>query len=195
MLNQALKHLRQAGQIGVIPTDTVYGLVAVATDRLAVERLYRLKNRQLKPGTIIAADIDQLVNLGLKKRYLMAVSQFWPGAVSVVIPTSDDKLTYLHQGLMSLAVRIPADESLRQLMIKTGPLLSSSANLPGQLPAQTIKKAKEYFGEQVDFYIDGGDLSNRSASTLIRMVDDVIEILRLGSVSQAELLKANRQLS
>jgi L-threonylcarbamoyladenylate synthase len=172
--------------IGIIPTDTVYGVVARAADHEAVSRLYKLKSREHKPGTLIAAGIDQLVELGLKRRYLTAVQQFWPGAVSVIIPAADPALSYLHQGKMTLAVRLPADKKLQRLLKQTGPLLTSSANPPGEPTATTIDQAKQYFGDQVDFYIDGDDLSDRQPSTLIRIIDDAIEVLRPGAVKIKE---------
>lgn len=177
--------LSGAGGVGVLPTDTVYGLVARASDRGAVKRLYELKLREGKPGTIIAASTDQLSALGLKARYLKAVEQFWPGAVSVVIPCGPE-LEYLHEGKNSLAVRIPADEDLRVFLGRTGPLLTSSANHPGKPTATTIAAAREYFDGKVDFYIDGGDLSGRQPSTVVRIVDDAIEILREGAVNIKE---------
>ena len=168
--------------IGVVPTDTVYGVVARAADEAAVGRLYKLKSREAKPGTLIAVSIEQLEELGLKHRYLKAVEQFWPGAVSVIIPCSDPKLKYLHQGKMSLAVRIPDDKKLLELLKQTGPLVTSSANLPGEPPAVNISQAKSYFGGEVDFYEDGGDLSGRQPSTVIRIIDDAIEVIRQGAV-------------
>ena len=175
-------NLRTDGAIGVIPTDTVYGLVARATDRQAVEHLYEAKNREDKPGTLVAADISQLEELGLKHRYLKAVEDFWPGAISVIIPCGDPSLAYLHRGKMSLAVRIPDSKELRMLLQKTGPLLTTSANHPGEPPATTAASAKEYFGDTVDFYADGGDLSDHEPSTIIRIVDDAIEVIRQGAV-------------
>lgn len=174
--------LQKSGAVGIIPTDTVYGLVARAADEAAVKRLYDIKERSHKPGTIIAANREQLELLGLKHRYLKAVEQFWPGAVSVVIPVSDPRLAYLHQGKLSLAVRLPELPQLQALLAQTGPLLTSSANLPGKSQAVNIEQAKAYFGDTVDFYEDGGDLSDRQPSTIIRIVDDAIEVLRPGAV-------------
>ncbi|HUY85201.1 MAG TPA: L-threonylcarbamoyladenylate synthase [Candidatus Dormibacteraeota bacterium] len=174
--------LLKPGAVGVIPTDTVYGLVARAADQTAVERLHDIKGRAGKPGTIIAADIKQLEELGLKHRYLKAVEQFWPAAVSVVIPNADPALDYLRQGETGLAVRLPADTKLRRLLGQTGPLATSSANPTGQPPAATAKQARAYFGDKADFYEDGGDLSKRAPSTVIRIVDDAIEVLRQGAV-------------
>ena len=174
--------LLKSGAVGVIPTDTVYGLVARAADEIAVSRLYELKKRSHKPGTIIAANREQLELLGLKHRYLKAVEQFWPGAVSIIIPVSDPQLSYLHQGKLSLAVRIPKLPELQTLLIETGPLLTSSANTPGDPVATNIKQARDYFGNTVDFYEDGGDLSGHQSSTLIQVVDDAVVVLRQGAV-------------
>lgn len=172
--------LLRSGAVGVIPTDTIYGLVASAHDQQAVQRIYELKQRDGKPGTIIAASIEQLVALGLKKRYLTAVEQYWPGAISIIIPCFE--LGYLHQGKGSIPVRIPADEQLRNFLEQTGPLQTSSANLTGQPGATTLSQAQGYFGNQVDFYVDGGDLSKKEPSTIIRVVDDAVEVIREGAV-------------
>jgi len=185
-LADAAVQLLQPGAVGVIPTDTVYGLVSRASDPVAVARLYASKLREHKPGTIIAANIGQLEALGLKHRYVKAVEQFWPGAISVIIPCADPGLAYLHQAKMSLAVRIPESPALQQLLQQTGPLLSSSANQPGKSPAINIAQARDYFGDTIDFYVDGGDLSAQLPSTIIRVVDDAIEIIRQGAVTLDE---------
>lgn len=181
MFNDTATNLEPSGTIGVVPTDTVYGVIARAADQAAVARLYELKHREGKPGTLIAANIDQLVELGIKYRYLKAVEQFWPGAVSVVVPCGPE-LEYLHLGKHSLAVRIPNRPELLALLEQTGPLLTSSANQPGEALATTLAEARDYFSDQVDFYVDGGDLSSHQPSTIIRIVDDAIEVLRRGAV-------------
>lgn len=175
------RQLLQPGAIGVMPTDTVYGLVARAADQSATSRLYALKGRIAKPGTIIAANTHQLEKLGLKHRYVKAVEQFWPGAVSVVIACNNPTLAYLHLNKNSLAVRIPNDSKLLELLSRTGPLLTTSANPSGQKPATTVDQAKAYFGGKVDFYVNGGNLSSHQPSTVIRIVDDAIDILRPGA--------------
>jgi len=182
VFSDVAQKLQKPGAVGVIPTDTVYGLVARVVDLTAVARLYDLKKREEKPGTIIAASIDQLVHMGIKYRYLKAVEQFWPGAVSVVLPCGPE-LAYLHLGKDSLAVRMPDDTILRSLLEQTGPLLTSSANPSGQPPAATVTQAQAYFGNQIDFYEDGGDLSEHKPSTVIRVIDDAIEVLRQGAVT------------
>lgn len=181
-ISKTAEYLKQPGAVAVIPTDTVYGLAARAQDKLATTNLYELKNREQKPGTLIAANTKQLEDLGLKHRYLKAVEEFWPGAVSVVIPCANPDLQYLHQGKQSLAVRIPDNKNLQELLKKTGPLITSSANNPGETPAANIAEAKKVFGDKIGLYVDGGDLSNNAPSTVIRILDDAVEVLRQGAV-------------
>lgn len=171
--------LLRAGKVAVIPTDTVYGIVCRAADQAAVARLYALKSRDHNPGPVIAANVEQLVELGLKRRYVSAVAHLWPAALSIEIPHS---LSYLNQDTGRSAFRVVADEAVAKLLEQTGPLLTSSANQPGLPPANNLAEAIAYFGDRVDFYVDGGDTSGRPPSTLIRVVDDTIEVVRQGSV-------------
>ncbi len=174
-----LVQILHAKGVAVIPTDTVYGICAIAADQKTVEKLYKLKKRRSKPGTVIASSIDDLVELGIKRRYLKAVEQYWPGSISIEIPHGVD---YLSQSTGRQAFRIVAEPGLVKFLEKTGPLLTSSCNQPGEKPADNIQEAINYFGKQIDAYVDGGDLSGRQPSTLIRVVDDAVEVIREGSV-------------
>lgn len=180
-IEDAAAALQSAGAVGIIPTDTVYGLVARAADPGAVERLYALKHREHKPGTVIAASVEQLVRLGIKPKNLKMVAHLWPNPISAVVPAGDG-LDYLHQQLGSLAVRVPSDLAVRELLEQTGPLLTSSANRPGEPGATKLRHAEDYFGQKVDFYVEGGDLSGRSPSTIVRLTGERLEVLRQGAV-------------
>lgn len=181
LTDKKLIALIEGGSVGVVPTDTVYGLVCQATNKIAVSRLYNLKNRQNKPGTLIAANINQLVDLGIPRRYLTAVEKFWPNPISIIIPTTPE-LQYLDQGKRSLPMRIPKDNAIQQLLALTGPLLTTSANRPGEPPATTLNSAQNYFGDLIDFYVEGGNLSDRQSSTIIRIIDDVVDVIRQGPI-------------
>ncbi len=174
------------GGVGVMATDTVYGLVARAEDKEAVAHLYELKKREHKPGTVIAANTGQLIALGLNEQHIRTIEHLWPNPLSLIIPASN-VLAYLHQGLDSLAVRIPKDATLQAMLKHTGPLLTSSANQPGEQPAVNLEEAKAYFKGSVDFYVDSGDLSGRAPSTIIRVSHNGIEVIREGAVTIKEL--------
>ncbi|MDB5183338.1 MAG: hypothetical protein JWO07_19 [Candidatus Saccharibacteria bacterium] len=179
-LDQAIP-LLQNGAIGVVPTDTVYGLVTIAADHAAVHRFYTLKSREKKPGTLIASSTDQLLALSVSPTEIEKVVHYWPNPLSAVLPVPDN--TYLHQGVGTLAMRVVADPTIKQFLEQTGPLITSSANQPGQPPATNISEAAAYFGDSIDFYVDGGTIDQKLPSTIIRPTHDGIEVLRQGSIS------------
>lgn len=166
------------GAVGVLPTDTVYGLAASALNPEATKKLYTLKNRERKPGTVIAASYEQLIRLGVDKKYIDNAKTFWPNPISIILPVGA-QLDYLSQGLGSIAFRVVADDALRTLLEKTGPLLTSSANDPGDPPATTIQMAKDYFQDKVAYYVDGGKKSD-NPSTIIQIQDAGVKVIRQG---------------
>lgn len=167
----------KAGGVGVIPTDTVYGIVASAHHPAAVERLYTLRHRDpAKACIMLIADAQQIaawVHFPPRE----ASDAYWPGPVSIVLPAFEQTPHYLHRGQKSLACRVPADSNLRQLLQKTGPLLAPSANLEGQPPATTVTEAQAYFGGRVDFYVDGGE-KHAAPSKLIKIEAGKTVVLR-----------------
>ncbi len=184
LTNPRVSSILLSGGIGVIPTDTVYGLVARAEHKQAVERLYDLKKRARQPGTIIAANIEQLHTLGFAYHALHIADQFWPDALSVIIDASSTA-KYLKTTLSDLPVRIPNHEHLLRLLRQTGPLMTTSANHPHQPTATDLTTARNYFADQVDFYVDGGELSGRPPSTIIRITDGRIIVVRHGAVTMS----------
>lgn len=163
--------LRNDG-VGVIATDTVYGIVVRLLSPTAVERIYEVKHSDAKRpvGTILTASAGQLRGI-VDDDYITKATAYWPGPTSVILPVGDE-LDYAHKGLGSLPFRVPADPELIKLLEQTGPLATSSANLPSQPPAVTVDQAKDYFGDAVDFYDDGGDLSDRKPSRIINLLDN-----------------------
>jgi L-threonylcarbamoyladenylate synthase len=177
---QDLIKLIKEGGVGIIPTDTVYGLVCSIDFPESIKRLYEFKGIDHKPGTVIGSSIEQLERLGLKRRYLKAVEEYWPGPVSIIIP-SIEIINNLDLGKHSLAVRIPDKEDLVALLDKVGPLLTTGANISGQPTVNNIEEAQQIFKESLDFYVDGGNYSGKQASAVIKIIDDAVEVIRPGS--------------
>lgn len=169
------------GGIVVLPTDTMYGLVARASDKQAVEKLYRLRGRApQKPCVVLIAGRWQIADNKLWTPMHKALAdQHWPGPLSLVAPTSKTE-EYLHRGTHTLAYRVPAHEQLRKLLANTGPLIAPSANKEGERPATTIQEAQNYFNDQIDGYVDGGALAVNAPSTVAGVVDGEIYIFRQG---------------
>jgi tRNA threonylcarbamoyl adenosine modification protein (Sua5/YciO/YrdC/YwlC family) len=170
------------GSIGVIPTDTVYGLVGKVGSQKAIERMYAVKSRARQPGTTIAASLDQLENLGFPAAQLERAKQYWPNALSVEMSAIRIPY-YLSTGQPVMAARIPDSLTLTDLLHTTGPLMTTSANAPKQPTSTSIQMAVDYFGDEVDFYVDGGDLSGRPPSTIVGFDSDgKIILYRQGAV-------------
>lgn len=161
--------LRRGG-IGVLPTDTIYGVVGSAFSRKAVERLYRLRRRNSKkPMIVLIGALTDLAVFGItpNTKIKKILSTVWPGPVSVVLPCPSQKFSYLHRGVKTLAVRLPRPRSLRTLLKLTGPLVAPSANPYGLRPAETIEEAKKYFGKRVDFYVAAGRITKNPSRLIV----------------------------
>ncbi len=162
----------KAGGVGVLPTDTLYGLVGSANSKEAVDRIYKIKKRDKKKKLIILisamAEIEKF-DIKINKKQFEILNKIWPGKVSVIIN--------------NLAFRIPANKKLIEILKKTGPLVAPSANPEGLKPAENIKQVKGYFKDAVDFYFSGGILKSEP-STLIKIEKNGEIIILRGKIKK-----------
>lgn len=182
-----LAELLRKGAIGILPTDTVYGLVARAEHPEAISRLYGVKAREHAPGTMIGHSVEAFRILGFPADLLERAAPHWPAPLSVVLDASRIA-DYLKQTRPSLPVRIPDHSDLLELLAQTGPLMTTSANTPKAPTSRTIDEAVAYFGDAVDFYVDAGDLGERPPSTIIGYDGDGLVVYRRGAVDPDTLL-------
>ncbi len=176
--------LLKKGKIGVMPTDTIYGLVGSALSPLAVEEIYALRKRDMsKPMIILISSLDDLLDfdITLTKAQKVFLTKIWPNPISVILPCPYNRFFYLHRGKKSLAFRMPDNKNLLKILQQVGPLVAPSANPEKEKPAETIKEAKSFFGEKISFFLNGGQLKSKP-STIIRLYEDGKQIvLREGS--------------
>lgn len=160
------------GAVGIIPTDTVYGIVAPLFNERAVERMYVIKGRPPHQpiGTILIGDTNQIEDY-VDAEDILSAQVYWSGPTSVILNVGE-KLTYAHRGFASLPFRLPSSDRLQHILLQTGPIATTSANHPGRPPATVLEEALGMFRESVDFYVDGGDLSHRKASKIIKIQSD-----------------------
>ncbi len=181
-MKETIEKLNNDG-VGILPTDTLYGLVGRALSKRAFDRIFELKKRDAKsPFIILISSIEdlKLFDIEIGEEIKEILDKYWPGKVSIIFPCNN-KFSYLHLGTDTLAFRMPDKKDLLKLLKQTGPLLAPSANHPGEAPALTIEEAKRYFGNSVDFYEDEGKLESLP-STLIKIENEKIEVLREGAV-------------
>lgn len=167
------------GGIGILATDTLYGVVGQALNQAAVERIYTVKKRTpTKPFIILISDIADLAlfHIVLTPEMKTNLEQYWPGPVSVILECPEQGFAYLHRDTHTLAFRLPAKPELISLIRTTGPLVAPSANPEGLTPAPTIDAARAYFGDTVDFYVSG--LVSDKPSKIIKITEDGVEVLR-----------------
>ena len=167
-ISEAAKILKNKG-VGILPTDTIYGLVGSALAQKTVERIYKLRKRNLKkPMIILIGSFKDLEKFKIKldKRLKKILTKFWPGPVSIILPCSFKEFSYLHRGGKSLAFRLPKNKNLIKILLKTGPLVAPSANPEGLKSAIDIAEAKKYFKNKVDFYINKGKIKSKPSIIL-----------------------------
>ncbi len=171
-----------SNKVGILPTDTIYGIHGKALSEKVVEKIYELKKRDTKkPMIILISALEDLKNfdISINSKIKKFLNKIWPDKVSVILPVKD--FSYLHRGTKKLAFRLPENQLLLKILQKTGPLISTSTNLADQPPAINLKNAKIYFKNRIDFYIDAGDIKSKP-STVIEINGEKIKILREGSV-------------
>ncbi|MCA9352646.1 threonylcarbamoyl-AMP synthase [Patescibacteria group bacterium] len=181
---KSLKAVIHTGGVAVIRTDTLYGIVCNAHNPHAVDRVYKIKKRNpLKASIVLVADYKQIASFGITITPEMKerLDHYWPGKVSIILPAHDISVNthYIHKGTGGIAFRMPDDPELRMMLKDIGPLIAPSANPEGEPPATTIDMARDYFGDQVDYYMDGGEVTNTTPSTIIKFSPSSdVEVIR-----------------
>ncbi len=176
---KVIKILKNDGVV-VLPTDTLYGLIASAFSKKAIDKIYKIKERdKSKPLIVLISKIEDLKKFGIKGDF----SKVFLPKVSVLLSSRSLKFKYIHRGTGEIAFRLISqkNKNLFNLVEKVGPVVAPSANIESLKPAETIKEARGYFGDNVDYYINGG-LRKSKPSTLIRVKNGNVEILRQGEV-------------
>jgi len=174
--------LLKEGAIGVIPTDTLYGICTSCFSKKSVEKVYKLKKRDpKKPCIILISGLQDLEKFEIKltKKQKEILRKIWPAKVSVILECVSPKFSYLHRGTKTLAFRLPKQKFILNILKISGPLIAPSCNLEEEKPAEDIKEAKRYFKNKV-FYLDGGKIKGKP-STLVDLTKDKIKILRKGA--------------
>lgn len=175
----------QAGDLVVMPTDTVYGIAADAFSPDAVARLLAAKGRgRDMPVPVLVGSwrtLDGLVDeLGPLARRM--VETFWPGPLTLVVRSAPSLAWDLGETRGTVAVRMPQQPVALEVLQQTGPLAVSSANRSGLPPAVDAQDALRQLGDSVRVYLDGGPAGEPVASTIVDLTGDRARILRAGAL-------------
>lgn len=188
--SDAVSVLRAGGLI-VFPTETLYGLGADALNFAAVEKVLQLKGRDPNnPFPVLISDramLDSLVaEISPLAEKLMA--HFWPGPLTLVLPARAELPRSLVNATGGIGVRISSQPIATELVKSLGrPLTGTSANPSGQPGARTVTQAKTYFFGEIDIFVDGGELTSLTGSTVAEATGNKLKIIRAGEIAKSEL--------
>ena len=182
----------EAGDLVVLPTDTVYGLAADAFKSDAVQRLLDAKGRgrDMPPPVLISVveSLDALATdvpeVGRK-----LCEEYWPGPLTVICHAQGSLMWDLGDTQGTVALRVPDHENTRELLSRTGPLAVSSANLSGQPAALDVYDAEAQLAESVAVYLDGGEVTGGQPSTIVDLTGEVPHVVRIGALSMEDIRK------
>jgi len=179
----------------VCMTDTVWGLLGLLNE-IAYQKIYNIKSRDRdKPLILFAKDIKTV------RKYTdewtseieKITLSYWPGALTIILKRSDKLPSWLNPEFTHIGFRIPDSKSCQKIMeLSTeGLLLSTSANSSGEEPIKSFQEAQEKFGNQVDLILQPSpdEIFSDIASTIIKLSDQKIEILRQGAISKSDIDK------
>jgi len=171
--------IRRDGVV-LMPTDTIYGLHALATSEPAIARIATIKERpEAKPFVVLGASTAQLESIGVSfpERARRTVDELWPGPLTAVLPLNHPIAA--SRGSRTLAVRVPDLQWLRELLKITGPLASTSANITGQMPVASVEDGAHHLYNHVDAILDAGRREGK-ASCIVDFTGDEPRLIREG---------------
>jgi L-threonylcarbamoyladenylate synthase len=183
-LARALDVLRSGGLVA-LPTDTVYGVGALAFDSHAVERLYWAKERPVDKAIPVllgqAADLEAIASSVPEVARRLA-RRFWPGPLTLVVMKKGNLPEAVAAG-NTVGVRVPDHEVALALLRLAGPMAVTSANISGKENARTAGEVMEQLAGKVDLVLDAGPTPGGIASTVVDCTQPQPKILRLGPIS------------
>ena len=185
---QALKE----GEVVAFPTETVYGLGAMAENEMAVKKVYQAKGRPSDNPLIVHVANQEMVaryNGPLSQRTKQLMDAFWPGALTMILPLQNQRLSQtVTGGLSTCAFRMPNHQLTLALIEKTGPLVGPSANTSGRPSPTCADHVDHDLHGKIAGILDGGSSSVGVESTVIDLsIEDKVTILRPGAITKEML--------
>lgn len=180
----------RAGEIVVLPTDTVYGVGADAFSAEAVASLLAAKGRgrDMPPPVLVPSirTVDGLAtDVPAWARDL--IREFWPGPLTLVFKAQSSLMWDLGETNGTVALRMPQDDIALAVLSEVGPMAVTSANLTGRPAATTAADAASQLGAAVSVYLDGGPTTSTEVSTIVDCTGEELVVLRAGAVSEEQL--------
>lgn len=181
------------GNLVVFPTDTVYGIGCNPFLESSILKLFQAKNRPLsKPINILISNLKMLnsLTLDITEVEYKLMKAFWPGPLTIILKKNTNTPYLLTSGLDTIGVRMPNNKIALELIETTGiPIATSSANISATEASNNINDISHFFEKTTSFLIDGGPSSIGIASTIVKIENNQVNILRHGSISEFDIKK------
>jgi L-threonylcarbamoyladenylate synthase len=184
--------LLRAGEVVALPTETVYGLAADALNPVAVAKIFEAKERpRFDPLIVHLPTREALNDVATADTQLVAqlIDRFWPGALTIILPKRKRIPDIVTAGLETVAVRMSANPVFAKIAARLArPLAAPSANRFGHISPTAASHVLDELDGRIPLIVDGGSAQHGLESTIVRIINDQIEILRRGPIT-AEMLQ------
>lgn len=191
-LLEAAQYIKE-GKLVLFSTETVYGIGANGLDDNAVKKIFIAKNRaQDNPLILHISNIEMIDKFAkdITKLEKQLINNFFPGPLTIILKRKDNVPNSVTAGLDTVGIRMPENKIARDLIeLADTPIAAPSANISGKPSGTNIQDIFEELNNKVDYIIDGGDTKIGLESTVIRVIDNKIHILRPGKITYNDLIK------
>lgn len=179
-------------KIIIFPTDTVYGIGCSVFDRKSINKIYVIKKRdQSKPLSVLCSSYEQIEEIAIIDNIAKKIiDAFLPGELTIILKAKNNVKIILNQE--TIGIRIPNSKTALNILNKFGPMATTSVNESGEAPLNSFEEISKKYSNVVDkIYPDEDEKSSNLSSTVIKVIDGKIELIRRGNISFEEILKFN----
>lgn len=189
-LGKPAKIIKNGGLV-IFPTETVYGIGTNGLDKNAIKKLYSVKQRPLnKPISLLVNNINMIetVAKNITDLEYALIQKFFPGPLTIILEKKEIVPDILTAGSNTIGIRMPANNIALKLIDYAGvPIATPSANISGKPSGTNVEDIMKDFNTKVDCFIDDGPSKIGLASTIVKVIDGQIHILRQGSISKKDI--------
>lgn len=179
------------GGIVIFPTETVYGIGTNGLDSEAVKKLYEVKNRSLtKPISLLVSNFDMInqVAKDITEMEYKIMKNFFPGPLTIILNKKSCVPDILTANGNTVGIRMPDNEiALKLIELSEVPIATPSANISGKPSGTNIEDIKKDFEGKVDLFIDNGKSKIGNGSTIVKVENNEIKILRQGVITKEQI--------
>ncbi len=189
-LKEPAKIIRDGG-IVIFPTETVYGIGTNGLDEKAIKKIYEVKQRSFnKPISLLVNNIEMVNKIAknISKLEYKIMESFFPGPLTIILEKRDIIPNILTANTNTVGIRMPSGKIAKKLIEYAGvPIATPSANISGRPSGTNIKDIQKDFEGKVDYFIDNGESKLGVPSTIVKVINDEVHILREGSISKKQI--------